>query len=565
VITAAVRAKRLSVDVLDVAAIAITLGTGQPVTAAVITWLLGIGDLVLERASDRARAAMSTLSGIEVLDAWMVRGERVERVRAKRLKRGDRIRVHAGDRVPADGVVVSGAASVDEKALTGESMPRTRRVGARVLAASVIHAGQIDVEVTRAGADTAAANIVRVLQGMGTKPMTLQRETERIADRVVLPTIALAIGAGALTSELGRTTSVLITDFGSGVRIAPPTAALAAMTAAAREGVLVKGGQYLERLSHVDVIVFDKTGTLTAGSPHVVDVVATGSLGTARALALAAAAEAREKHPNATAIRTFARARGVSNLDAELRSSEVAIGAGVTATVGSRAVLVGSRRLMEAVAVDVARVAPVVDRLKRRGVSPIYVAVDGRVELVMTCADVVRDEAIAVLDALRAGGRREIVIMSGDAEATVNSIGDSLGITRRTHRMLPEDKAREIRAMQSAGRVVAMVGDGINDAPALAVADVGISIHGGTETALETADVILVEGGLASLPSAFALADEGMANVKRSLGLVIAPNAVAIVLGALGLITPTMATVVNNGSTIAAALAAALGVRHHAR
>jgi Cu2+-exporting ATPase len=556
---AALREKRLSVDVLDMAAIAISIGTGEPATAAFITWLLGIGDFVLERVSDSARNAMSKLAGIEVDDAWLVRGDRVERVRAKKLRRGDRIRVHTGDRVPADGVVVSGSASVDEKALTGESLPRTRRVGARVLAASVLYAGTIDVEVTRAGSDTAAANILRVLQGAGAKPMTLQRETERIADIVVLPTLGVAAAAGALSTTLTRTTSVLITDFGSGLRIAPPTAALATMTAAARRGVLVKGGQYLERLGKVDTIVFDKTGTLTAGSPQIVDVVATGSLGVHDALAVAAAAEAPQSHPNATAIRTLARAEGVPDLSRELRSSDYAIGAGVAAVVGDRRVLVGSRRLLASRGVDTARVAGIVERMRVKGASPVFTVVDGSIELVMAYTDVVRAEAITVLDELRADGRREIVLLSGDAAVSVDAIADALGIRRRKHRMLPEDKAREVRAMQRAGRVVAMVGDGINDAPALAVADVGISLYGSTEAALETADVLLVEGGLSNLPSAFALADIGMTNVKRSLALVIVPNAVAILLAATGAIGPGIATVINNGSTIAAALAAAAG------
>lgn len=553
------RSGRLTVDVLDVAAIAISVATGEPATAAVITWLLGIGDLVLERVEGRARAAMSKLTGVEVEDAWLVRGHRVERIRAKKLQRGDRIRVHPGDRIAADGIVVSGAASVDEKALTGESMPRTRRVGARVLAASVVHSGQIDVEVVRAGSGTAAANIVRILQGAGSKPMTLQRETERISNRVVLPTIALATGAGVLASDLARTTSVLITDFGSGLRIAPPTAALAAMAAAAREGILVKGGQYLERLSKVDVIIFDKTGTLTAGSPRIVDAVPTGSLDRSAALALAASAEARQNHPLAMAIRRFAHDTGASDLDGKLCSAEVTVGAGVSANIGGDAVLVGSRRLVQSHGVDVRPVAHVVEKLRCRGMSPVYVAVGGAIELIMAYADVVRAEAGPVLEALRARGRREIVLMSGDAEVTVRAISAELAIARSLHRMLPEDKAREVRALQRGGHVVAMVGDGINDAPALAVADVGISIHGGTEAALETADVVLMEGGLSHLPRAFALADHGMASVKRSLALVIAPNAVAIVLGALGLITPGISTVVNNGSTIAAAAAAIAG------
>jgi Cu2+-exporting ATPase len=554
----ALRARRMSVDVLDLAAVGISLGTGAVGTAALLTWLLGIGDLLLEHAEGRARAAMSKLAGVEVKSAWVVRDGRVERVRAKKLRPGDRIRVHVGEQVAADGVVASGKAAVDEKALTGESMPRTKRLGARVLAASVVQAGEIDVDVTRVGRDTTAAKIVRILQGAGAKPMTLQREMESMADRVVLPTIALGVGAGAVAADLGRTTSVLITDFGSGIRIAAPTGALAAMTAAAREGVLVKGGQFLERLSKVDVIVFDKTGTLTEGSARIVDAVTTGSIGLPRVLALAAAAEERQSHPVARAVRIYARearvgARGAR--EAELGSFTYDVGGGVSASVADHRVLVGAERFMRAQCVDTRGAAAIVERQKGSGTSPVFIAVDGRLEALLVYADVVRGETRDVLDLLRAGGRREIVLMSGDAGSTVDAVGRELKIAHRRSGMLPEDKAREIRAMQQAGRVVAMVGDGINDAPALAVADVGISITGSTDVALETADVVLVEGGLASLPRAFALADSGMASVRRGLALVIAPNAFAILLGALGVIGPGIATAVNNGSTVAAALA----------
>jgi Cu2+-exporting ATPase len=548
---AALRAKRVSVDLLDVLAIGTSLGTEQPVTAATITWLLGIGDLVLERTSDRARKAISTLTRVDVLDAWLVRGGRVERVRAKKLKPGDRILVHAGEQVPADGVVASGAAAVDEKALTGESIPRTRRAGARVMAASVLVDGQIAVNVTRAGGDTTAAKIVRILEGTGAKPMTLQRETERIANRVVVPTIALAIAAGVATAETARTTSVLITDFGSGIRIAAPTSALAAMTVAAHEGVLIKGGQYLERLSKVDAIVFDKTGTLTCGSPRIVDVAEVGAITADAGLALAAAAEARQRHPLAVAIRRRAKCRS------EPRSQTYTVGAGIAADVDGHAVLVGGERLMRAHGARVGDRARAAVRAQRaRGASSVFVAIDGQVELVLAYADVVREGMEGVLEQLRAGGRRDIVLMSGDGKATVNAVADRLGIARRVAGMLPEDKARAVKDLQRAGRTVAMVGDGINDAPALAVADVGVSIHGGTDVALETADVLLVEGGMAKLPRAFELADRGMANVRRGLAMIVVPNAVAIALGALGVIGPRVATIVNNGSTIVAALAA---------
>jgi Cu2+-exporting ATPase len=560
----AARERRLSVDVLDLAAIGISLGTGQPATAAFITWLLGVGDLVLERTQDRARTAISKLMKLDADHAFRVRPgaegdlgrDAIEKIPAKRLTVGDRIVVEAGGRVAADGVVVRGVASVDEKALTGESLPRERRVGDRVLAATVVLEGQIVVEVERTGRDTTAAKIVQILEGAGAKPMTLQRDTERTADRLVLPTIGLAGGAAFFAQQVDRMTSVLITDFGTGIRIAVPTNALTAMTLAARQGVLVKGAQYLERLAKADAVVFDKTGTLTSGSPDVFEVAPVCDLPATEALLLAAAAEGRQAHPIAEAIRRHAARIGLEVPAADLGSETYAIGLGLSATVRGQHVLVGGARLMKRHGVEVAEGEAVAGRQRALGASSIYVAVSGKLCAVIGYRDEPRPESAGVVRALQAGGRRQIVLMSGDARASAEAVARAVGVDRVFAEMLPEDKAARVRELQREGKTVAMVGDGINDAPALAVADVGISLHGGTDVALETADVVLLEAGLAKLPDAFGVADDAMRRVRRGLGYIIAPNAAAIVLGAMGLLTPGAAALINNGSTVAASLAA---------
>jgi Cu2+-exporting ATPase len=549
--------RRTSVDLLDLAAISISLGTGQPLTAAFITWLLGVGDIILAQTTDRARAAISKLMKLDADDAWRVlpSGE-TERVSVKRLAVGDRLVVEAGGRIAADGIVESGAAMIDEKALTGESVPCERKAGDRVLAASVVVEGQLVFTVDRVGTDTTAAKIVQILEGAGAKPMTLQRETEKVADRLVIPTFGVAGAAAFLGQQIDRMTSVLITDFGTGIRIAVPTAALAAMTAAARQGVLVKGGQFLERMSKVDAIVFDKTGTLTGGAPEVFEVVATGRMAAREVIALAAAAEARQGHPIAEAIRRHAAALGLDVPEAELGSERYTIGAGLSARVDGRTVLVGSLRLMRREGVTVAGAGlAAIDGHRGAGASSLCVAVDGRLEAIIGYADEPRPESREVVAALKAGGRRQVILMSGDASGPVNAVAARVGVDRAYGELLPEDKARHVKELQRAGRTVAMVGDGINDAPALAVADVGISLDGGTDVALETADVVLLEGGLSKLPDAFDVADRAMRHVWRGLGLVIVPNAVAIGLGAAGLMTPGVAAAVNNGSTILAALA----------
>ncbi|MEO8874974.1 MAG: HAD-IC family P-type ATPase, partial [Polyangiaceae bacterium] len=325
---------------------------------------------------------------------------------------------------------------------------------------------------------------------------------------------------------------------------------------AARRGVLVKGGQFLERMSKVDAIVFDKTGTLTGGAPELSEVHPFGRTTAREAVALAASAEARQHHPIADALRRYAVQLGVDVAEAELGSESYTIGRGLSALVRGRRVLVGSARWMDEERISVGAARDVLARLQAAAASSIIVAVDGELAAVIAYADAPRSESAAVVAALKANGRRTVLLLSGDARAPVESVGRAVGVDRAIGELMPDEKARVVKELQAEGKIVAMIGDGINDAPALAVADVGISLEGGTDVALETADVVLLEGGLAKLPLAFEVADDAMAHVRRGLGIVIVPNAIAIGLGALGLITPGLAAAINNGSTVVAALAA---------
>jgi Cu2+-exporting ATPase len=370
---------------------------------------------------------------------------------------------------------------------------------------------------------------------------------------MVLPTFGVAGAAWALSGIVDRLTSVLITDFGTGVRVAVPTAALTAMTVAARAGVLIKGATFLERLSQCDTVVFDKTGTLTMGVPEVVDVVPTGAVPSTELAAFAAAAEGHQSHPIADALRRHAERIGAPRWQPEAQSEAYRVGLGLEARVNGRRVHVGNPRLLREAGIDPARAELPRAQLAARGISSVLLALDGELAGVIGYADAPRVESAEVVAALKANGRRRVLLLSGDARAPVEAIARLTGVDEAIGDVLPENKAEVVRQLKAQGRIVAMVGDGINDAPALAVADVGISLHGGTDVALETADVVLLEGGLARLPKIFALADTTMSRVKQVLGLVLAPNAVAILAGALGFINPMTAAIVNNGSTVAAA------------
>jgi heavy metal translocating P-type ATPase len=549
---------KANVDVMDAVAISVCVIRAEPITAAVITTLLAAGDLILDRTQARARTAISRLMQLDDGEAFVVEGAHVKKVHPRELKPGLQIMIYPGGRIPADGVIVEGSLSVDEKALTGESVPRDRLVGDRVMAASVVVHGQAVVLVERAGSDTVAARIVQILEGAGSKPMTLQKNAEKYADRLVLPTFAAAGGAWALSGVVDRLTSVLITDFGTGVRVAVPTAALGAMTLAAREGVLVKGATFLERLAEADTIVFDKTGTLTLGVPHVTEVVVTSRFSREDIAAYSASAEGNQHHPIADAIRKHAEATGCPKWECEHKSETYRIGLGLSATVNGKSVHVGNARMLRELGIDPSAALSTQAELAKNGASNVLVAIEGELAGVIGYADAPRPESARIVEELKAGGRRRVMLLSGDALAPVEAIARQLGIDEAIGEVLPENKAEIVRKLRSEGRKVAMVGDGINDAPALAVADIGISLHGGTDVALETADVVLLEGGLERLPVVFQVADDAMARVKQVLGIVLVPNAIAIAAGAFGFINPVMAAVVNNGSTVGAAFHAIL-------
>ena len=553
---AALRKGQVSIDLLDVAATFAALATRRPITASFVIWMVGVGDLLLDISANNARSALSMLMRRKDQDALRVLPDgKLEAVPLGDLKVGDRFMVHTGHGILADGRVVSGLAEVDEKALTGESHLLSKTEGDAVFASTVVAEGHLVVEVTRSGKNTEAAKIERILNTVGSKPLTLQRDALDFASKLVLPTFGVAWLAAALSSDVNRAVCVLITDFGTGFRIAVPTTALTAMTLAAREGVLVKGAQYFERLAKTDVIIFDKTGTLTSGVPEVVKVVTARGMKESALMKLCASVEARHDHPVARALKSYAKGHGIRLVEPAPGSEEYTVGLGVSARVEGRRVRVGRAMWMES---QKLKIPPSFKRHLARfnedKSSSLCVAVEDAVVGLVAYSDGTRPESAAIVRRLRDNGRRQVVLLSGDGPEVVKNLARAVGIDTAVGGLLPEEKADYVRKLRAAGRVVTMVGDGINDAPALAVADVGISIAGSTDVALETADVVLLDGSLAQLEKAFEISERTMSRVRQNLGIIVVPNSIAIALGALGLINPPMAAIINNGTTFLAVL-----------
>ena len=556
---ALIRDGKLSIDSLDVAATFAALATGRPATAAFVIWMVGIGDLLLDLSANSARNALSKLIGHQGHEACILMDDgTVKRAPANTLQVGNRFIVQAGQRIAADGKVISGRAEVDQSSLTGESILVHKEEFDTVYASTLVIQGHILVEVTVATSDSEAAKIDRVLSTVGNKPLTLQRDALEFGGMLVPPTFAVAGFAATVAANATPGVSVLVTDFGTGIRIAVPTAALTAMTIAARSGILIKGAQYLERLSKTDVIIFDKTGTLTTGEPEIVEVVTAKDFDESLLITLCASAEASQPHPVAKALRSHAKKLDLDLVEPELGSEHYDIGLGLSAKVNNHLVQLGRATWMEDQGLEVGRFKMDLARFKANHISTLCVAVDGKLVGVIGYSDGIRPESVEVVRAIQEHGKRKVVLLSGDSHEVVQKIAREVGIDEAYGSLLPNQKADYVRKLKAEGHVVAMIGDGINDAPALALADVGISIADSSDVAVETADIVLLEGGLTRLPKAFAISERAMTSVKQSLGMIIAPNAVAIFLGAFGFINPSVAAIINNGATILAVTVSSL-------
>jgi heavy metal translocating P-type ATPase len=490
----------------------------------------------------------------QVKTAWVIRDGVVTSIPSGELAVGDEVVVYPGGMIPIDGEIIAGQALIDQKTITGEGLPVTRGKGEAAFAATVIRDGQLTIRATRVGADTTAGQIVRLVESAPIGDTRMQNHAERLADRLVVPELVLATGTALLSADFDRFLSLVIVDYGTGIRVAAPTAVLASMTHAARAGIIIKSGRHLERLAEVDTVVFDKTGTLTHGAPAVVDVLTyqdhiTGP----HLLGLAAAAETKLQHPVAEALRTKAREFAVNIPPCD--ETQYRIGLGVEGQVNGYYLHVGNERFMRQSDICVRRTASDRAALDEQGYSCIYIAVDGTLAGMVPYSDAIRPESRPVLERLHAMGVRNSVMLTGDNAVVARAVGQRIGITRHFADMLPADKAEAIRELQRCGNVVAMVGDGINDSPALTYADVGIAMKHGAEVAHESAHVVLMEDSLWKLVKAVDISQGAVRLIKQNYAIVAGMNTVALALALPGgLITPTMTALISNGSAIIATL-----------
>ncbi len=539
-------------------------------TSAVLITLVLVGKWFEARAKGRSSDAIRSLMGLQAKTAIVIRGGEEVQVPVEEVMTGDIVRVRPGEKIPVDGVVTEGLSSVDESMLTGESLPVGKEPGSQVAGATINKNGSLLIKATKVGRDTALAQIVRVVEEAQGSKAPIQRMADVISGIFVPIVVGIAVvtfafwyfavDIGNFPGALEKAIAVLVIACPCALGLATPTSIMAGSGRAAEFGILFKGGEHLETARSVDTVVLDKTGTVTKGKPELTDVIVYGDFeasnytaeiaadasadaGTAREnalLALVGAAENASEHPLAEALVRGAGERGVAMPQAE--RFESLPGYGISAVVDGREVRVGTRRMLQELGIEASAALPDMERLEGDGKTAMLVAVEGRLAGVVAVADTLKESSPEAIRRLRGMGLR-VMMITGDNLATARAIAAQAGIDEADvlAEVLPEGKADEVKKLQQAGRKVAMVGDGINDAPALATADTGMAIGTGTDVAMEAADITLMRGDLNSVADAILMSRRTMDNIRQNLFWALGYNVLGIPIAAIGLLAPWLA------------------------
>lgn len=527
-----VHERKIGTEIFVTIATVIALLGGETIAGAILMVIILIAEFIADLNMDRARASIRDLVGSVPRTAIIRESDGERSVPIETLRPGDVVLARAGEKIPVDGTVVAGTGSVDEAPITGESIPKDKGLEDGVFAGTVLLAGALDIRTAKVGTDTTFARIVALVESAGEDQAPVQKLTDKVAAWLIPVVLLFLLAVYAYTRDVRTIVTLLIFTSPAELGLATPLVIIAAIARAARSGILVKGGIYLESLAKVDTMVFDKTGTLTANKPHVVGIeIRDPAFTEIELLGLAAAADRRSAHPLAEAVVAHAEALGLTV--AEPDQYEQIIARGVKAVIGGRQVLVGNPALLRENGIPLD--APV----EQGGRTPLHVAVDGRFAGAILIADTLRPNAREALSRLRATGVRRLVMLTGDNAATAAAVGAALGIDDVRADLRPQDKVSAIADLQKQGARVAMIGDGINDAPALARADVGIAMgSGGTQAALEAADIALMTDDLMRIVSARAIARRAYRTIKENLifgvGVVHVAGITAALLGWIG-------------------------------
>lgn len=517
-------------------------------TSAVLITLILLGKLFEAKAKGRSSEAIKKLMGLQAKTAIVLRDGVEKEIPLEEVMIGDTILVKPGEKIPVDGEVLEGTTAVDESMLTGESLPVDKKAGDVLYGSTINKNGFIKMATTKVGRDTALAQIIKVVEDAQGSKAPIQRLADQISGVFVPIVVGIAIitflvwfiwvQPGNFTQALEVLIAVLVIACPCALGLATPTSIMAGSGRAAEFGILFKGGEHLEQTQSIDTVVVDKTGTVTHGKPVLTDVLLENGQDEEKFLSLIGAAEKQSEHPLAQAI-----VQGIQDKGIELGNVqffEAIPGYGIQATVSGQGVIIGTRKLMQQYGIDITSVLPAMEKLESNGKTAMLAAINGQYAGLVAVADTIKNTSRDAVRRLQEMGIK-VIMMTGDNKRTAQAIGKEVGVDAVIAEVLPEGKAEEVKKIQQQGKKVAMVGDGINDAPALATADIGMAIGTGTDVAMEAADVTLIRGDLNSIADAIIMSRKTMRNIKQNLFWAFGYNTLGIPIAAIGLLAPWVA------------------------
>lgn len=541
---------RIEVPVLDVTAIGVSMLRGDFSTASSVMFLLGFGEILEDWTHKKSVDDLARSMSLNVSKVWLITEDSEVQVGTDEIKPGDRVRIHMGTVIPFDGIVTEGEAMVNEASLTGESMPVAKHESSYVYAGTVMEEGELTIRVKEISGSTKFEKIVTMIEETEKLKSAVESKAEHLADRLVPYTLAGTALTYALTRNVTKALSILMVDFSCALKLAMPISVLAAIREANAHHITVKGGKFLEAVAEADTIVFDKTGTLTKAQPTVVDVVSFNGDSKENLLRLAACMEEHFPHSMAKAVMDAAKERGLTH--EEMHSKvEYIVAHGISTMVDGRKAIIGSHHF---VFEDEKCTIPVGKEELFRNLpeeySHLYLGIEGKLAAVICIEDPLRPEAPEVIKQLRKAGFTQIVMMTGDSDRTAKAIAARVGVDKYYSEVLPEDKAKFVEEAKAQGRKVLMVGDGINDSPALSAADVGIAISDGAELAREIADITIGADDLSVMVTLKEISNGLMDKIHKNYRRIVGINGSLIALGVTGVIQPTMSALLHNTSTL---------------
>ena len=541
---------RLNVEVLDATAIGASLIMRDFNTVGLLTLLLAFGDSLEEWTRKKSLTSLAERLALTVNTIWVRRGGQELQIPLEHLADGDLVVVRAGSAIPVDGRVMEGEASVNQASMTGEALGVLRAPGSFVFAGTVVEEGWIAVEPTGVGRQTRFHQIVRFIDESEARKAGIQGNMERLADAVVPFSFLLAGLVLLVTRNPMRATGVLMVDYSCALKLATPLAILAAIREGAGRGVLVKGGRFLEVLAQADAVVFDKTGTLTESRPHVREVVPAPGRTREEVLRLAACLEEHFPHPVARAVVRRAEEENLHHQE-EHADVKYVVAHGIASELRGQRVFIGSRHYIEQdEGISVESMLPEVARLAEAGQSVLYLAINNDIAGLIGVEDPLRRESPEIIRSLREHGARRIVMLTGDDERSAAAVARRLGIDEYRAQVLPTDKAEIVKSLKDEGFRVLMIGDGINDSPALSAADAGVTLRDGADLAREVADVVLTRGGLGEIITAMELGRRTMDRVRFNFGAAVGLNTLYLAGSLFGLLPPGGSAVLHNLTTL---------------